>query len=226
MLSDWGLDMHATNASASSARIAPTKGDGRNRRVVETKRRIMGAAIEIVGNGQELTVVSVSRRAGVSVRSVFQHYRSVEGLNHALRAKILMWLVDNLVCVEIVGATHEVRALNALSHLQSIYLQSPRTVRHLEWTFLGIFDPDSDSAEAEVQFNDKLQSWIGQILGKEVRESFGERHPTRYMQLRLILGAQLNPRGLVPMLDSMGVVPIHHMVIGTINEFMRASKPA
>lgn len=221
--------MHATSASAP-ARVASVKGDGRNRRADETRRRITSASLAVLADGRELTVVLVARWADVSVRSVFQHYRSVEGLHLAVRTTILMGLVDDLVSIQIDGATHQVRALNALSYLQSIYLRKSETARQLEWTFRGRPDlySDSDLSDAEVLFNDKLQSLVGMILGKEVRELLNKTdHAGRYVELRLILGIQLSPKVLMPLLCSASLVGAHHMVVGTINEFLRAaSKPA
>jgi len=55
--------------------------DGRNRRAAETRRKIIEAAkIMIAETSEAPTVVGVARRADVSVRSVFQHFRDVQSL--------------------------------------------------------------------------------------------------------------------------------------------------
>ena len=186
----------------------------------------MSASLAILAEGQELTVVSASRWAEVSVRSVFAHYRSIEGFHIAVRTKILMGLVDDLVSIQIDGATHEARAFNALSFLQSIYLHKSGKARQFEWAFRGRPDlySDTDLSDAEVLFNDKLQSLVAEILGKLVREILnGADQAGRYVELRVILGGQLNPKVLIPLLTTVSLVGVHHMVVGTINEFLRAA---
>jgi AcrR family transcriptional regulator len=55
--------------------------DGRNRRAAETRRKIIEAARAMIEETSEVpTVVGVARRADVSVRSVFQHFKDVQSL--------------------------------------------------------------------------------------------------------------------------------------------------
>lgn len=55
--------------------------DGRNRRAVETRRKVIAAAkAMIMETSTAPTVVAVAKRADVSVRSVFQHFGDVESL--------------------------------------------------------------------------------------------------------------------------------------------------
>ncbi len=55
--------------------------DGRNRRAAETRRKIIEAAKVMIAETSEApTVVGVAKRADVSVRSVFQHFRDVQSL--------------------------------------------------------------------------------------------------------------------------------------------------
>ena len=55
--------------------------DGRNRRAVETRRKVIAAAKAMISETSTApTVVAVARRADVSVRSVFQHFGDVESL--------------------------------------------------------------------------------------------------------------------------------------------------
>ena len=50
--------------------------DGRNRRAAETRRKIIAAAKAMIAETSVApTVVGVAKRADVSVRSVFQHFR-------------------------------------------------------------------------------------------------------------------------------------------------------
>lgn len=55
--------------------------DGRNRRAAETRRKVIDAAKAMIAETAVApTVVGVAKRANVSVRSVFQHFRDVESL--------------------------------------------------------------------------------------------------------------------------------------------------
>jgi AcrR family transcriptional regulator len=55
--------------------------DGRNRRAAETRRKIIAAAKAMIDETSVApTVVGVARRADVSVRSVFQHFKDVQSL--------------------------------------------------------------------------------------------------------------------------------------------------
>src|SRR5215475_5407741 len=60
---------------------AMVRTDGRNRRAAETRRKIIEAAKAMIEETSEApTVVGVARRAEVSVRSVFQHFKDVQSL--------------------------------------------------------------------------------------------------------------------------------------------------
>src|SRR5262245_37044824 len=60
---------------------AMVRTDGRNRRAAETRRKIIEAARAMIDETSEApTVVVVARRADVSVRSVFQHFKDVQSL--------------------------------------------------------------------------------------------------------------------------------------------------
>jgi AcrR family transcriptional regulator len=55
--------------------------DGRNRRALETRRKVIAAATAMIAETSTApTVVAVAKRADVSVRSVFQHFGDVESL--------------------------------------------------------------------------------------------------------------------------------------------------
>lgn len=57
------------------------RSDGRNRRAVETRRKVIAAAKAMITETSTApTVVAVAKRADVSVRSVFQHFGDVESL--------------------------------------------------------------------------------------------------------------------------------------------------
>jgi len=59
--------------------------DGRTARALRTREAIVDASIELVDEGDlRPTAIRVAERAGVSVRSVFQHFDDVEGLYAAI----------------------------------------------------------------------------------------------------------------------------------------------
>jgi AcrR family transcriptional regulator len=70
------------NAVVHESNVAGTgRTDGRNRRAVETRRKVIAAAKAMITETSTApTVVAVAKRADVSVRSVFQHFGDVESL--------------------------------------------------------------------------------------------------------------------------------------------------
>lgn len=64
-----------------SPAVEVVRRDGRNRRAVETRRKVIAAAKAMIAETSAApTVVAVAKRADVSVRSVFQHFGDVESL--------------------------------------------------------------------------------------------------------------------------------------------------
>lgn len=73
--------------------------DGRTARAVRTREAIVDACIALVDEGDvRPTALKVAERAGVSVRSVFQHFDDLEGLYAAIANR----LVDRLTVVKVV----------------------------------------------------------------------------------------------------------------------------
>ena len=63
----------------------PSDIDGRRARALRTRTGIADALIELLSEGNEApSVRDVAQRAGVSVRSVFQHYNDMESLYSAM----------------------------------------------------------------------------------------------------------------------------------------------
>ncbi len=58
--------------------------DGRHRRVETTRSKILAAAHDIALAGNALTMAAIARRAGVSIRSVFQHFKSARELGEEI----------------------------------------------------------------------------------------------------------------------------------------------
>ena len=205
--------------------------DGRTSRGERSKKQIISAALSLIGEGGALTIASVALRADLSIRTVFQHCRCVDGLYSTLRVKILYELIDGLVCIqELQGKNLEARVLSAIEELRRVFVPDVQTMRRVNWVFGSAFLTESfssDEAEVGVQFNDKMQSIVSMLLVDE-KQHFGQRDNVAYTALRSILGAQLHPKMLVPLLtEGVSFVGLNHMLVGTIREFLRAlTKPA
>jgi AcrR family transcriptional regulator len=79
--------------------VGVTAIDGRTARAVRTREAIVDACIALVDEGDvRPTALKVAERAGVSVRSVFQHFDDLEGLYAAIASR----LVDRLGGVKVV----------------------------------------------------------------------------------------------------------------------------
>ncbi len=64
--------------------------DGRTARAVRTRDRLVDATIELVEEGDlRPTAPRIAERAGVSVRSVFQHFDDLETLFEAMGARVV-----------------------------------------------------------------------------------------------------------------------------------------
>ena len=75
--------------------------DGRTARSVRTRKAIVAACIELVEEGDlEPTAPRVAERAGVSVRSVFQHFDDLEGLFAAVGDRVLENLLGLVMHVD------------------------------------------------------------------------------------------------------------------------------
>lgn len=85
----------------SSAADDPIPIDGRTARSVRTRKAIVAACIELVEEGDlEPTAPRVAERAGVSVRSVFQHFDDLEGLFAAVGDRVLESLLGLVMHVD------------------------------------------------------------------------------------------------------------------------------
>lgn len=71
----------AVGRIGDSPAVEGGRRDGRNRRAIETRRKVIAAAKAMIAETSAApTVVAVAKRADVSVRSVFQHFGDVESL--------------------------------------------------------------------------------------------------------------------------------------------------
>ena len=72
--------------------------DGRRRRTLDSRQRIVAAMIELVGEGHITpSAEDVAARAAVGLRTVFRHFRDMESLYAALTSSLVeqyeMWLI-------------------------------------------------------------------------------------------------------------------------------------
>jgi AcrR family transcriptional regulator len=75
-------------ANAAIAGANPAR-DGRTRRAERSRRAIVQALLELVGEGTlEPTAQAVADRAGVTIRTVFRHFNDTEGLFAEMGARM------------------------------------------------------------------------------------------------------------------------------------------
>ena len=95
----------AVPAAANMGAAAETRIDGRNLRAEHTRRRIVAATRALLEETLTLPkVAEIALRAGVSVRSVFQHFQEVESLFLVVFDEILGEAQEAWEPVEPVGA--------------------------------------------------------------------------------------------------------------------------
>jgi TetR/AcrR family transcriptional regulator of autoinduction and epiphytic fitness len=82
--------------------IEATKVDGRRARGLKTRDAIVTALMDLVGAGDIApTAQRIADRAGVSVRSVYQHFTDVEGLFSQASAQLYAWVSQRTVDIEV-----------------------------------------------------------------------------------------------------------------------------
>lgn len=75
--------------------------DGRTARAVRTRHAIVEATLALVAEGDwEPTAPRIAAQAGVSVRSVFQHFDDLEGLFAAVGDRVLERLASLVVAID------------------------------------------------------------------------------------------------------------------------------
>lgn len=79
----------ATNAAAAGNAPRP-KIDGRVLRAARTRERIINATIDLIRGGESTPrVIDIARTAGVSTRSIFQHFDDTEALFAAVAQQVV-----------------------------------------------------------------------------------------------------------------------------------------
>ena len=75
--------------------------DGRNARGLRTRGEIIAALLDLVREGDiSPTMQAIADRAGVSVRSIYQHFSDTEGLYKEVGEEIIAWVTDQAVEVD------------------------------------------------------------------------------------------------------------------------------
>jgi TetR/AcrR family transcriptional regulator of autoinduction and epiphytic fitness len=82
--------------------VEATKVDGRRARGLKTRDAIVTALMDLVAAGDiSPTAQRVANRAGVSVRSVYQHFTDVEGLFSQASAQLHDWVSQVVVDINV-----------------------------------------------------------------------------------------------------------------------------
>jgi AcrR family transcriptional regulator len=84
------MDMTAVPlADAASSNPDGVKTDGRRERSASSRRRILGAMIDLIESGlPSPTAEAVAAKAGVSLRTVFRHFEEMENLHLEIAAQV------------------------------------------------------------------------------------------------------------------------------------------
>jgi len=86
--------MSETTTTAAAVNTPRPKIDGRVLRAARTRERIINATIDLIRGGEATPrVIDIARTAGVSTRSIFQHFDDTE----ALFAAVAQQVVDSLM---------------------------------------------------------------------------------------------------------------------------------
>jgi AcrR family transcriptional regulator len=94
--------------SATEGPAKPVRIDGRNLRAETTHKAILNAARSLIDEtGMPPKIADVAARAGVSVRSVFQHFRDLDTLCVAVADIVIREVLDGTQQIEGVGPLHE-----------------------------------------------------------------------------------------------------------------------
>ena len=87
------------SAARPDTDIPDTVTDGRRLRSADSRRRIVAALMQLVEAGDlEPSAESVAEKAGVGLRSVFRHFKDMEGLRREMNAIVearLRGIIEN-----------------------------------------------------------------------------------------------------------------------------------
>ena len=81
--------------------MGPTKVDGRRARGLRTRDAIVTSLLDLIAAGDIApTAQRIADRAGVSVRSVYQHFTDVEGLYADASARTYQWVLSMTIAID------------------------------------------------------------------------------------------------------------------------------
>jgi len=216
--------------------------DGRRRRGLDTKRRILDAASVIIADDEDLTMVAVAKRSGVSQRNIFEHFRTIEVLTNAVRG------IHLDACIERIGAltrrpeedTLQARVDAMLEALKQAYGESAQKAQLL-WSFKqqprrkDACRPEEmrsyEAAEAAaMRFHAALDHLTGMFLRVELKQLFEQGRSDQVNTLRIVIAAQVHPIAFDWFLmsvkngtqsDEVGIRAVATVLLGTVREYLR-----
>lgn len=128
------------------------KQDGRTLRSERTRRKIIASVIALVKEGStQLRTGDIAARAGISVRSIFQHFPDLEALYLAVADEFVRDVVSELRPVVSVGPTD--RRVDLLIEERARVNELVMPMRPLAARFEAV----SDAAAKHAQFGRELQ---------------------------------------------------------------------
>lgn len=191
--------------------VAPT--DGRTRRSLRTREAIVDATIGLLEDGDlRPTAPRVAERAGVSVRSVFQHFDDLETLHAAVAERLVARVAVLVVPVEPDRPLEE--RLDRFVHQRALLLEAVTPIRRaalvhgpfsteitarlrdgqafLRAEVLATFGPEVEAAGAMGdELLDALDSALSWGTWDGLRSGLGRDQPTAERVLRRLAAAVL-----------------------------------
>jgi TetR/AcrR family transcriptional regulator, regulator of autoinduction and epiphytic fitness len=125
--------------------------DGRNARGLRTRGEIIAALLELVREGDvSPTMQSIADRAGVSVRSIYQHFTDTEGLYREVGEEIITWVTERAVEVNpsaplaarieefVSGRSQNLESLSNVSRAASLIEHNSPALQEIRATINGL----------------------------------------------------------------------------------------
>lgn len=138
--------------------------DGRTARALRTREAIVDASIALVDEGDlRPTAPRIAERAGVSVRSVFQHFDDLEGLYAAVADRLIERL--GLLNLSVDASQPLAARLPEVVHQRSILLEAITPIRRAA----AVHAPFSHEVRARLQSgHDLLRTEIERLFATEL----------------------------------------------------------
>lgn len=145
--------------------MAP-RPDGRSARAARTRGAIVDACVVLVEEGTlRPTALAVAERAGVSVRSVFQHFEDLPSLHRAVSERVVERLAA-LIGPADVAAPLETRVRDFVQHRAAL-LEAVTPFRRAA----NVHAPFADEIRASMRAGaDYLRAEVARVFAPELRE--------------------------------------------------------